>query len=124
LKLLLKFNLVLVLVFGIGMALISVGAYDFLMKNAQQTVLDQANLMGASASATKNYTEQQISPILEQVAEYTNTFLPQTILRCDHHLPKPAEYLSGVHRARGGAEPHESEGPGDGLGDGPHQLFS
>lgn len=78
-KLLLKFNLVLVLVFGIGMALISAGAYNFLMKNAQQTVLDQANLMGASASATKSYTEQQISPVLEQVAEYTNTFLPQTI---------------------------------------------
>lgn len=78
-KLLLKFNLVLVLVFGIGMGVISFGAYGFLMNNAQRAVLEQANLMGASASATKSYTEEQVSPLLEQTAQASDTFLPQMI---------------------------------------------
>jgi HAMP domain-containing protein len=79
LKLLLKFNLVLILAFGIGMGLISLGAYNFLMKTAQRTVLEQADLMGASASATKSYTEEQVSPLLEQAAQVSNSFLPQMI---------------------------------------------
>jgi hypothetical protein len=41
-KLLTKFNLVLVLVFGLGMFLISHYAYNFLMSDARQQVLEQA----------------------------------------------------------------------------------
>jgi protein-histidine pros-kinase len=78
-KLLTKFNLVLVLVFGVGMLLISHYAYVFLMKNAQQQVLQQAELMAASASATKDYTVDQVSPILEKTSQNTSDFLPQTI---------------------------------------------
>jgi HAMP domain-containing protein len=78
-KLLTKFNLVLVLVFGIGMALISHFAYDFLMNNARQQVLQQAELMAASASATKEYTVDQVSPILEKTPDNDADFLPQTI---------------------------------------------
>jgi len=78
-KLLTKFNLVLVLVFGIGMALISHFAYDFLMNNARQQVLQQAELMAASASATKEYTVDQVSPILEKTPDHDADFLPQTI---------------------------------------------
>lgn len=77
-KLLAKFNLVFILVFGLGMALISYKAHDFLMNNARQEVLQQAELMSASASATKDYTDQQVSPLLEQVTEH-HTFLPQSI---------------------------------------------
>lgn len=78
-KLLTKFNLVLILVFGVGMLLISHYAYVFLMKNAQQQVLQQAELMAASASATKDYTVDQVSPILEKTPLHTSDFLPQTI---------------------------------------------
>jgi len=78
-KLLAKFNLVLILVFGVGMLLISHYAYVFLMKNAQQQVLQQAELMAASASATKDYTADQVSPILEKTPQNTSDFLPQTI---------------------------------------------
>jgi protein-histidine pros-kinase len=78
-KLLAKFNLVLILVFGVGMFLISHYAYDFLMKNAQQQVLQQAQLMAASASATKDYTVQQVSPILEKTPQHNSDFLAQTI---------------------------------------------
>jgi len=76
-KLLAKFNLVFILVFGLGMALISYNAHHFLMENARQQVLEQAELISASASATKSYTDQQVSPLLEKADD--TTFFPQTI---------------------------------------------
>lgn len=78
-KLLTKFNLVLIVVFGLGLALISHFAYDFLMSDARQQVLQQAQLLEASASATKDYTDQQVSPILEKTPQHGADFLPQTI---------------------------------------------
>ena len=78
-KLLAKFNLVLIVVFGLGMFLIAWNARNFLMASARQQVLQQAELMSASASATKDYTDQQVSPILEKTPEHYNDFLPQTI---------------------------------------------
>lgn len=78
-KLLAKFNLVLVLVFGLGMFLIAHFAYGFLMDNARQQVLQQAQLMAASASATKSYTDEQVSPILEHTPQHNSDFLAQTI---------------------------------------------
>lgn len=78
-KLLAKFNLVLVVVFGLGMFLISHYAYNFLMNSARQQVLQEAELMAASASATKDYTDQQVSPILEKTPQHSNNFLAQTI---------------------------------------------
>jgi len=78
-KLLTKINLVLVLVFGLGMYLISHFAYSFLMSNARQQVLQQAELMAASASATKDYTDEEVSPILEKTPQHNSNFLPQTI---------------------------------------------
>ena len=78
-KLLAKLNLVLVLVFSLGMSLIAYYARNFLMDDARQQVLQQAQLMAASASATKDYTDQEVSPALEQTPEHNTTFLPQTI---------------------------------------------
>jgi protein-histidine pros-kinase len=79
LKLLVKINLVLIVVFGLGFALIAKSAYDFLMGQAQQQVLAQAQLMGASASATKDYTDGEVSPVLEQTTQHSTNFLPQTV---------------------------------------------
>lgn len=78
-KLLAKFNLVLVVVFGFGIYLISHFAYNFLMENAQQQVLQQAQLMAASARATLAYTDQEVSPVLEKTPQHNEEFLPQTI---------------------------------------------
>jgi len=78
-KLLTKFNLVLIVVFGLGMYLISHYAYTFLMNEARQQVLDQAQLMAASAAATKDYTVDQVSPILEKTPKHSSDFLAQTI---------------------------------------------
>jgi protein-histidine pros-kinase len=49
------------------------------MKNAQDQVLQQAQLMAASASATKDYTVQQVSPVLEKTPQHNSDFLAQTI---------------------------------------------
>jgi HAMP domain-containing protein len=78
-KLLTKFNLVLVVVFGLGIYLISHFAYNFLMDDAQQTVLQQARLMAASAQATIGYTDQEVSPVLEKTPQHNSDFLSQTI---------------------------------------------
>jgi len=78
-KLLTKFNLVLIVVFGLGLYLIAYNAWNFLMEDARQQVLREAQLMSASASATKDYTDQQVSPILETTAQHNSDFLPQTI---------------------------------------------
>jgi HAMP domain-containing protein len=76
-KLLAKLNLVLVLVFSLGLFLLAYYARNFLMDDARQQVLQQAQLMAASASATKDYTDQEASPALDQ--QHNATFLPQTI---------------------------------------------
>jgi protein-histidine pros-kinase len=78
-KLLAKLNLVLVLVFSLGMFLIAHYARNFLMEDARRQVLQQAQLMAASASATKDYTDQEVSPLLEQTPQHNSNFLPQTI---------------------------------------------
>jgi HAMP domain-containing protein len=78
-KLLAKLNLLLFLVFGLGLALIAVNARSFLLDDAKKTVLSQAELMAASARATRDYTEEEISPVLENTPEHKNDFLPQTI---------------------------------------------
>lgn len=78
-KLLAKLNLVLVLVFSLGMYLIAHYAHNFLMDDARQQVLQQAQLMAASASATKDYTDQEVSPILEKTPQHNSNFLSQTI---------------------------------------------
>jgi HAMP domain-containing protein len=79
LKLLSKFNLVLIVVFGVGMGLIAYFARGFLMDDARQQVLQQAELMTASAGATENYTIEHVSPVLEKTPQHNSNFLPETI---------------------------------------------
>ena len=78
-KLLAKFNLVLVVVFGLGMYLIAHFAYNFLMADARQQVLQQAQLMATSAQATLGYTDEEVSPVLEKTPQHSSDFLSQTI---------------------------------------------
>ena len=78
-KLLAKFNLLLIVVFGLGLGLIAYNARNFLMEDAKKEVLNQAELMSASAIATRSYTDEEISPILEATPQHANVFLPQTI---------------------------------------------
>ena len=78
-KLLTKFNLVLLVFFGISGFVISHLAYQFLMRNARDQVLQQAELMMASAKSTRDYTSEQVKPLLLKNPEHETTFLPQTV---------------------------------------------
>ena len=78
-KLLTKFNLVLILFFGLSGLLIAHFAYSFLMQNAREQVVQQAELMMASARSTRDYTSLQIKPLLLKNPEHETNFLPQTV---------------------------------------------
>ena len=78
-RLLTKFNLVLVVLFGISGFVIAHLAYQFLMRNAWSQVLQQAELMMASAKSTRDYTSEQVKPLLLKNPEHEKTFLPQTV---------------------------------------------
>ncbi len=78
-KLLAKFNLIFILVFGSGLAVAGYGSYRFLMQDARDQVVRQAALMMESAGAMRTYTSEQIKPLLERRLKHSDTFLPQTV---------------------------------------------
>ncbi len=78
-KLLLKFNLILLVIFGTGGVAIAMVAYSFLVSNAQREVLDQAELMMASAKSVRDYTSVDLSPLLTQVPSHQVHFIPETV---------------------------------------------
>ena len=78
-KLLLKFDLMLVALMAIALLAASLIARSFLNDNAKAQVLQQAELMMESASSTRQYTTEELKPLLEASAANTVTFLPQTV---------------------------------------------
>lgn len=72
-----KFNLILIPVLGLGFAVISYITHKTLHDNAYHEVLAQARLMMNSAMAVRDYTVDEIRPLLS--AQVEHTFLPQTI---------------------------------------------
>jgi protein-histidine pros-kinase len=78
-KLLTKFNIVLLVFFGAGGILIAQLAKDFLLNNARDQVVQQAELMMAAAKATREYTNDQLKPLLLKNPDHEINFLPQTV---------------------------------------------
>lgn len=78
-KLLARFNLIFIAIFGIGTALAVWLAYSFLHVNAKNQVLEQARLMMEATLATRSYTAKQIQPLLNKVQAHDTEFLPQTV---------------------------------------------
>ena len=78
-KLLAKFNLMLVILFGTGLFLVSLLSKRFLEENARNEVKQQARLMISSARSTRDYTEEELDPLLEKSPEGAHRFLPQLI---------------------------------------------
>ena len=78
-KLLLKFDLILVVLVAVGLAAVSLVARSFLIDNARAQVLQQAELMMESASSTRQYTTEELKPLLQQSSAHEHTFLPQTV---------------------------------------------
>ena len=76
-RLRLKFNLVLIIVFAIGFAAAGVVSYQLLQRNAREEVLRDAGLMMESALSVRKYTVDQVRPELVKLMD--EVFLPQTV---------------------------------------------
>jgi HAMP domain-containing protein len=77
LKLLVKFNLVFVLLFLLGIGASGYISWELLQKNAQEEVAENARLMMTVAVAVRSYTSKQIAPLLQTQMVYS--FLPQSV---------------------------------------------
>ncbi len=78
-KLLAKFNLILLVIFGAGGLLMCQLSYSFLIRNARREVLAQAELMVASTRAVRDYTEEDLKPLLEKNPRHKVRFLAETV---------------------------------------------
>jgi protein-histidine pros-kinase len=76
-SLLVKFNLILILCFGIALVPAHLVTQHLLQRNARAQVAEQARLMMQTAMATRGYTSKQIKPLL--AARLAEEFLPQTV---------------------------------------------
>ena len=73
----LKFNLVLIAVFALGLALSAYVSKRILEANAQDEVVRNADLMMGAALAVRDYTSKQVKPQLE--LQLMRVFLPQSV---------------------------------------------
>ena len=78
-RLLAKFNLILLVIFGAGALLISHFAYAFLIGNARDQVMNEAKLMLASAQSIRHYIAKDISPLVEENPRHEISFLPEAV---------------------------------------------
>ena len=75
--LLAKFNLVMLLVFVLGMTGAGFVSNEVLQRNARDEVLHTAGIIMEGAMAVRNYTIKEIKPLL--TADLRKEFLPQTV---------------------------------------------
>jgi len=78
-KLLAKFNLILGLVLGAGLAIAAAVSHQFLQNDARNEVLRQARLMMEAMRSARDYTTKQVKPLLVNQQEHQRSFLPQTV---------------------------------------------
>jgi HAMP domain-containing protein len=76
-KLVWKFNLVLLAIFVIGVGVAAMVSHRVLQANAREEIVQNARLMMEAALSSRTYTSKQIKPLLETQLKYT--FLPQTV---------------------------------------------
>jgi protein-histidine pros-kinase len=76
-SLLVKFNLILVLVFAVALVPAGVLSHELLQANAKTQIEQNARIMMQTALAVRGYTNKQIKPLLaDRLAE---EFLPQSV---------------------------------------------
>ena len=78
-RLLAKFNLILGLVLGAGLAIAAAISHRFLQDDAREDEVRQARLMMEAMMAARDYTTHQLNPILQKTQEHQRSFLPQTV---------------------------------------------
>ena len=76
-KLIVKFNLVFLVIFVIGLIIAAYISRSLLQQNARDEVVQNARIMMESSLAARAYTANQIKPLLETQMKYQ--FLPQTM---------------------------------------------
>lgn len=76
-KLIWKFNLVLLGIFALGFLIAGYVSYRALQANAREEILQNARLMMEAALSTRNYTTTQVKPLLDSQMRYK--FLPQSV---------------------------------------------
>lgn len=76
-RLLAKFNLMLLTVFALGLIAVCLITDAQLQSNAEVQVVDNARIMMETAAAMRKYTTDQIKPVLDQTK--SKEFLPQTV---------------------------------------------
>ncbi|MFT3956713.1 MAG: DUF3365 domain-containing protein [Piscinibacter sp.] len=76
-KLLLKFNLVFVLIFLLGLVVTGALTRQMLERNAKDETLQHARFLLEKALAVRSYTSTQVAPLLETQMKYA--FLPQSV---------------------------------------------
>jgi protein-histidine pros-kinase len=76
-KLIWKFNLVLLGIFVLGFAISGYVSYRVLQANAREEIVQNARLMMEAALSSRTYTNTQVKPLLETQLKYA--FLPQTV---------------------------------------------
>jgi hypothetical protein len=76
---LVKFNVLFVMLFGIGWLALAHWCYKVLQSNAQEQVMSQAQLIMDWAIATRSYTTDEVETIALRMGAKSNTFLPQAV---------------------------------------------
>lgn len=78
-KLLAKFSLIFVVVFGFGLAAAGYLAYSLLQRNARLQVEDRAKIMMETALAMRRYTTTQVKPVLAKSVTAEKVFHPESV---------------------------------------------
>ena len=76
-KLIVKFNLVLSVVFAVAFVLAGLFTHALLERNAKAEIEENARIMIEGARAVRTYTSTQINPLLK--TQMTYTFMPQSV---------------------------------------------
>jgi HAMP domain-containing protein len=91
-KLIVKFNLVFILVFLLGLVAAAAVSNELLQKNARDEIVTNAKLVMEAALSTRAYTSTQVGPLLQTQMKYT--FLSQSI-----PAYSAAEVLNGLRKS-------------------------
>src|SRR6266404_7510810 len=80
-RLLAKFSLIFAVVFGLGLAAAAYLFHASLQRSAREQVLYQAQIMMETALAMRNYTTEQIRPVVDQMSQPHNAQADDAISR-------------------------------------------
>ncbi len=92
-KLVSKFNLVVIAVFLVGLAITGWFSWTILQSNARNEIVARAGLMMEAALATRSYTIKEIAPLLRP--HMTDTFFAQTVPA--YAATQAFEFLRAAH---------------------------